>query len=410
VAPLVALALVSAALAAALFLLVVMLIEGWRYSPGEAALVVTAMPLAALAAGRWARARHDLAPALPGTILLAGGLAALGLLPGASAAWTLAPQLAIGAGLGFAFGALIGATVGDGRGDAIARPAAWTIAARHAGIVAGLLVLTPLFAADLDAVVDPAQRAGLALVLDAPLDLDAKLALARALDAELHAGGDQQLPDLDAAFARARLPASDRAAAARLRADLDDELDAAATAAFSRSFLAAALLALLAAAAVAVAMAPARSRPPPVTPASNGSRLAPPPSLNIALPAAATIATLLVAAYVALGGASYGPTAVADPCADRARPPGVGRTQLTLLAAVDGAACELHVDREDMLLTLLRRRRPAGVSEDELGDALRAGVDRAQREGALGGVAATALRLALRIGGARLLIDRLLEN
>jgi MFS family permease len=416
-APLVALALVSAALAAALFLLVVLLIEGWRRSPGQAALVVTVMPLAALVAGRWAREHHGLAPgssakvALPGAVLLAGGLAALGLLPGSGAAWTIAPQLAIGSGLGLALGALVGGMLGDGDGDGdgdVTRPAAWTIAARHAGIVAGLLVLTPIFAADLDAVVDPAQRAGLALVLDAPLELDAKIALARALDAELRGTADQELPDLDAAFARVRFAARDRGAVAQLRDDLDDELDRAATAAFSRSFLAAALLALLAAAAAAVALALARSRPPPAEPATNGNRLEPPPSLNVAVPAAATIATLLVAAYVALGGASYGPTQIADPCAPRGRPQGVGKTQLTLLAAVDGAACDLRLTREDMLLTLLDRRRPPGVSEDELGDALRSGVDRAQREGALGGLAATALRFALRIGGAKLLIDRLL--
>ena len=40
-----ALALVSAAIAAALFLLVLLLIEGWRMSPIEAALVVSVMPL-----------------------------------------------------------------------------------------------------------------------------------------------------------------------------------------------------------------------------------------------------------------------------------------------------------------------------------------------------------------------------
>jgi MFS family permease len=445
-APLVALALVSAALAAALFLLVVMLIEGWRLSPGEAALVVTAMPLAALVAGRLARERHGLAPALPGAVLLAGGLAALGLLPGSGAAWTIAPQLAIGAGLGFALGALIGASFdrdagavgrpaasalaarrGDSvaggvgrpaasalaarRGDSVAgavgRPAAWTIAARHAGIVAGLLVLTPIFTADLDAAVDPAQRAGLALVLDAPIDLRPKIALARALDAELRDGADQQLPDLGAAFARVDFPVEQRAAAARLQAGLDDELDRAATSAFRRSFLAAALIALLAAAAATLAL---RSASTPRTPAhaANGSRLAPPLSLNVALPGAAAVATILVAAHVALGGAAYGPTASADPCAARGRPHGVGRTQLTLLATVDGAACRLRLAREPMLLALLGRRRPRGVSENELGDALRAGVDRAQREGALGGLAATALRFALRIGGARLLIDRLL--
>ena len=45
-----ALAMVSAAIAAALFLLVLLLIEGWRLQPIGAAIVVTAMPLAASSA------------------------------------------------------------------------------------------------------------------------------------------------------------------------------------------------------------------------------------------------------------------------------------------------------------------------------------------------------------------------
>ncbi len=44
-----ALAMVSAAIAAALFLLVLLLIEGWRLSPIGAAIVVSVMPLAAIA-------------------------------------------------------------------------------------------------------------------------------------------------------------------------------------------------------------------------------------------------------------------------------------------------------------------------------------------------------------------------
>ena len=47
-----ALALISAAMTAALFLLVLLLIEGWRFSPIAAALVVTVMPLSALLGGR----------------------------------------------------------------------------------------------------------------------------------------------------------------------------------------------------------------------------------------------------------------------------------------------------------------------------------------------------------------------
>ena len=48
----IALALVSAAIAAALFLLVLLLIEGWRLTPIGAALVVTVMPVAAFVGRR----------------------------------------------------------------------------------------------------------------------------------------------------------------------------------------------------------------------------------------------------------------------------------------------------------------------------------------------------------------------
>ena len=54
VGPNVALALVSAGLAAALFLVVLLLIEGWGLSPVQAAAVVTALPLAALVTARLA--------------------------------------------------------------------------------------------------------------------------------------------------------------------------------------------------------------------------------------------------------------------------------------------------------------------------------------------------------------------
>ena len=391
IAPLVALALASAALSAALFLLVILLIEGWRQTPAVAALTVSVMPLAALVAGRWARARHGLVPAVAGTLLVAGGLAALGLLPAAHAYWTIAPQLAIGAGLGLALTTLIAASVGDRR---LAGPAAWTVAARHAGIVVGLLVLTPIFTADLDEVRAPTERAGLARVLDAPLSLGTKIDLARRLDGEIRQAGGQQLPDVDAAFRGLEAQPDEARAVVALRDGLGEELDRGATEAFSRSFLAAALLALLAAGAALVASAAARRGHG--TPSSNGSTV---PQLAVAAPGAAVAATLLAAVYVALGGGDFGPRPVADPCAPRARPAGVERTQRAALATLDGAACELGSSREDLLRTLLERRRPPGVSEDELVDAFRAGVDRAQREGALSGLEATALRFGLRVGG-----------
>jgi len=391
VAPLVALALASAALSAALFLLVILLIEGWRYTPAVAALTVTVMPIAALLAGRWARRRHGLVPAIAGTLLVAGGLAALGLLPGAHAYWTLPAQVAIGAGLGLALAALIGASIGSG---ALAGPAAWTIAARHAGIVAGLLALTPIFTTDLDAARAPAERAGLAHVLDAPLSLGTKIELARRLNDEIRAAGGRQLPDVEAAFGGLDVEAGEGPAAAALHDELEEELDRAATDAFSRSFLAAALLALLAAGAALVAHATRRGALR--SPSSNGSTV---PRLAVAVPGAVVAATLLAASHIGLGGGDFGPRLPADPCPPRERPPGVERAQRAALATLDGTACELGTSREDLLRTLLERRRPAGVSEDELVDAFIAGVDRAERERALRGLEASALRFALRAGG-----------
>jgi MFS family permease len=392
IAPLVALALASAALSAALFLLVILLIEGWRQTPAVAALTVSAMPLAALAVGLLVRGRQRLVSAVAGALLVGGGLAALGLMPGAESSWTYAPQVAVGAGLGLALPALIGASIGEKSN--VARAAAWTVAARHAGIVIGLLLLTPIFTADLDEVRTPAENAGLAHVLDAPLSLETKIAVARRLSAEISATGGQELPDVGTAFGGLEVPGDERAATAALRDDLEEELDRAATEAFSGSFLVAALLALLAAGAALVAVAIARAaRGSPGS--SNGSTVA---RLAVAIPAAATAAALLVAAYIALGGGDFGPRAVANPCAERARPQGVERTQLAALATLDGAACELRSSREQLLRTLLERRRPAGVSEDELADAFVAGVDRAQREGALRGLEATALRFGLKAG------------
>ena len=407
-APLIALTLASAALSAALFLLVILLIEGWRHSPAEAALTVTVMPIAALVAGQWARARHGLVPAIAGSLLVAGGLAALGLMPGAHAYWTLAPQLAIGTGLGLALATLIGASVGDagagaprGAAGAVAGPAAWTVAARHAGIVVGLLLLTPIFTADLENVRPPAERAGLSHVLDAPLPLPVKIDLARELDSEVQRAADEELPDLDAAFAAVAVPAAERPAVERLHDQLDEELDRGATEAFSRSFLVAALLALLAAGAAFVGRRSGGGgggggRAAGGAPSSNGSVGA---RLAVAVPGATTVAALLVAVYVALGGGGFGPRDVADPCAARERPAGVERTQRVALAVLDGTACQLETPREDLLLDLLGGERPNGVSEDELVDAFGAGIDRARDEREVSALGATALRVGLKNGG-----------
>ncbi len=251
------LALASAALTAALFLLVLLLIRGWLYSPIHAALIVSVMPVAALAAPFVARSVPPLARAAAGALLLSGGLAALGLLPHEGTWWTVVPQLLIGLGLGWVISALTGYAL-EGIADHGIQ-GAWTIAARHLGVVVGILVLTPIFTADLSTETDAAKRSGTAVILDAPLPFDLKLTLAqRIIDRVQQAQG--AIPDIGPAFSGVEIPASSRRAAAEMRAHLSDQLSRAGTSAFHRSFLAAAGFALASAVPIGLALAAGRGR------------------------------------------------------------------------------------------------------------------------------------------------------
>ena len=226
-----ALLLVSAALVAALFLLVLLLINGWRIDPLAAGVIVTVMPAAAIAAARHSgRIPSPWVRAASGSILIAGGLAALGWLPHAGALWTVPPQLAIGAGLGLALSALTERALAGRSAQAV--HGGWTIAARHAGVVLGLVLLTPIFTADLErnaAVVDsrisPLQKLGVARDILVAVD-DAK--------------NEARIPDVS------HIVGTEDDAHADLASKLQEQLDRAATNTASRSFLAAALIALLA--------------------------------------------------------------------------------------------------------------------------------------------------------------------
>ena len=192
--------------------------------------------------------------AAAGAVLLAGGLAGLGLLPSASPAWTIAPQVLIGLGLGLLLTALTRVAVPHGA--TASRDASLTIAARHAGVVAGLLLLTPVFTHDLEAQELPTERAAISDLLDAPLPLTVKVRLTRGL-AEVVENTDGRMPDLEPAFAKADAGPGRAAAMRELRAEMEEELDRAGTEAFSRSFLVAALFALLAL--VPIALLPRRA-------------------------------------------------------------------------------------------------------------------------------------------------------
>jgi len=242
-APNLALALVSAALTAALFLLVLMLVDGWGMDPIAAAAAVSVMPAAAILASAATSRAHLRSVAISGTILVAGGLAGLALLPDSEVVWTVAPQVLIGVGLALTLGPLTTAALGGLAPDGL--HGGWTVAFRHGGVVLGLLILTPIFTADLDSQEVAAERAGAAAVIDSDLSIQAKLSLGQAVADALSQSGTS-LPDLGPVFKVQQASASDRPEYARLEAELTDQARRAGTHAFSRSFFVAAALALAA--------------------------------------------------------------------------------------------------------------------------------------------------------------------
>ncbi len=367
--PLIAGALVASALTAALFLLVILLVDGWRMEPAVAGLIVTAIPAGAVA-GR----RIHGSPAA-GALAIAGGLGALALVPHAGAGWTIAPQLLIGAGIGLTVGPLTMQIIA-GPGSHVAA-GGFALGSRHAGVVLGLVLLAPLFTADLTRQRDDALAAGAAIVLDAKLPVGGKLQLVRDVMKTVDTA-DARLPDIGPAFA-----SRSGGEWAAVHAALDDELQRAATHAFSRSFGLAALLALIGALIAARHM-----------------------RRDIAV--AAVAGGALIGVHLALGGASYRPTPVADPCVRRAwRDPGsaTGVAEQVVLSALDGAACDLGVSRESLVLAM---RSTAALkdfggahhlSDQRITDAVRKGLHRsvgdAQKAGAINDIEAFLLNAAI---------------
>jgi hypothetical protein len=136
----------------------------------------------------------------------------------------------------------------------------------------------------------------------------------------------------------------------------------------------------------------------------------------IIVAAAASLA--LIGVYLALGGASYAPARVADPCAARdwRNPQGLQHTaEQIVLSALDGAACKLHVTREDMVLafasraSLARFARQHHVSTQQLDELVHVGlmrsIDDAENASALNSTVADLLRGLVR----RFPIEQLIE-
>jgi hypothetical protein len=288
------------------------------------------LPLAAIAAT--AVKGPPLPRAAAGTLLVAGGAAALAFLPGTSLWWTVPPQLLAGAGMGLAIPAFAGEllperTVGD---------AARLLVARHAGTVVVLAILAPVATHQLSVEKEQAVLQGTALVLDANLPPLDKLDLApKLLD-----GVQTERPraGLREALAAERGGfAEQRAAFDALGERLDDLVVGAVQDSFRAAYLIAGALGLL------------------------GAALLVPRAIGIAVGAAALLSAVTVAVYAVEADRRAPPEVVLqDPCHPPPPPNsgGIGGAlQVQALKLLDRAACRAGSTREELALAIADSKR-----------------------------------------------------
>jgi MFS family permease len=241
----IALTFLSAGLIGALFLVTILLINAWRLTPLGAAAILSAIPVATLVTERSTRGRSLVALGAAGTVALAAGLAVLAVVSHRQLGWVVAGLGLCGAGLGMAFPAFTLYALGSA-GKPAAR-AARTVAARDAGIVLGLLILTPVFVDELHTASNRAVSQVAAAVFTAQIPDDLKAQLAAGLLAANANAPQSRLPDIGPAFARvqARASAPTRAKLVSLESEVQSQIEHAATHSFRRPLLYCALFALL---------------------------------------------------------------------------------------------------------------------------------------------------------------------
>jgi hypothetical protein len=227
----------------------------------------------------------------------------MAFLPARGLAWVVVALAIAGLGFGLIMPRLTRTTTGAN--------AVWI---RHAGLVVGLLVITPVLTADLTSAGDRAKLRGISVALDAPAPAETKLKLAVHLVPVL-SRTQKELPSFTKAVASEQDPAL-----TAIGRELDNVVQATITRAFRRSFLIAALFALLAALTVAVS------------------------ARRLRLSAAALlVGIVLVGTELASGATTYGTRPkLYGPCAERPSQ-GIG------LAALDFVACRLHKSREQLV-------------------------------------------------------------
>jgi MFS family permease len=385
------------ALVGALFLGVLLLVVVWGYDPIVGAVVVSALPAASCAVRPLAARVGPAVSGGVGAVVLAGGLAGLAFLPRLGGALAAVAFALCGAGMGLALSVLGPASLPEASG--LMGAGSRSVAARHAGLMLGLLLIAPVLAGNLEAKANDSALAGTASMLEARVPLRQKIPAAWALRKEIQSTPDGEVPDVDAVFAAQGAGASPALAAAR--DDLIGTIQSILTRAFRSSFLIAAALALLAllpllvltlgrAGAGAAHHASARSNAGPLV--------------------VAGLVVAVAVGFVALewkGGArDFGHYEAADPCtADAGTYRGKGlddTVQRIALGGLNGAACDLGTSREELILSLDPKSGIGDVTwdRDTAARAIQSGtaraIDDAVERGSLPGWAGRILRFVER--------------
>jgi len=342
--PLISIGLLAGGLAAVLFTLVLQLVAGWNVEPIVAALVVSVLPIAAIATSWQTKSAAGPRAAL-GCGMVATGILCLILVPGAGVLWTIPPQLIAGIGMGLAFPALNGGLIPE----RTTADAARLLTARHAGMFLAVVLVGYSVNHQLAAATKEGEKQAVAALLDANISPLAKLTkigppLLKALErAESPRGAIATSLDSRAAS----FSGSDRTAYMRFRDKADDTLVSAANKAFMPAYLIAGLMALVAALLLLDAQtlgAASRYRLPGIA-------------------AGAAVVAVYFAAHAAFAPK---PVAIADPCKPRDIPAygGIqGMVQKPVLKELDRRACENGSSREELVFALLNPAQSAAYEQ-----------------------------------------------
>ncbi|HKH42044.1 MAG TPA: MFS transporter [Solirubrobacterales bacterium] len=335
--PAIALGLISASLTAVVFLVVLLLVSGWSIEPLTAALAVSVLPVAAIASSRLPG--NPETRAVAGCLMVGGGVGCLALLPGASAWWTVVPQVLAGAGMGMALPALSGELIPE----RTRQDAAKLLSIRHAGIAVALAALAPLISSNLTSTIDTAREQGTAAVLDAKLPPEDKIEIAPDLFGGLNTDDPRGELQRSIEEARAGLNGEEATELGHLGDRLDDVVTGAVRSAFRTTFIVTSALALLAALILLT-----------------GAPRAAAALVRPAVLAAAIAAVAAAGGYgIAYANSTRETVQIGDPCEDRQLPDvgGIsGALQDISLSALDRAACEFGSSREELLLALFDDR------------------------------------------------------